>query len=61
MVWWLIKRWRETPKDYEQEMYGRGGEAFEKAKLYAKVAGYLEWIKVDKGDRVKRDQVMAFI
>ncbi|MFQ5862160.1 MAG: hypothetical protein ACE5IC_03460, partial [Candidatus Brocadiales bacterium] len=33
MVWWLLKRWRETPEDYEQEMYGRGGETFEKAKL----------------------------
>ena len=36
-------------------------EAFEKATLYAKVAGYLQWIKVDKGDRVKRGQVLALI
>lgn len=36
-------------------------EAFEKATLYAKVAGYLEWIKVDKGDWVSRGQVLAFI
>ncbi|MFQ5956486.1 MAG: hypothetical protein ACE5KK_01800 [Candidatus Brocadiales bacterium] len=33
MVWWLLKRWRKAPEEYEQEMYGRGGEAFEKAKL----------------------------
>lgn len=32
MVWWLIKRWRKAPEDYEQEMYGRAGEVFEKAK-----------------------------
>lgn len=36
-------------------------EAFEKATLYAKVAGYLEWIKVDKGDRVRKGEVLAFI
>lgn len=36
-------------------------EAFEKAILYAKVAGYLEWIKVDKGDRVRKGQVLALI
>ena len=27
--------------------------------VYAKIAGYLETINVDKGDRVKKDQVMA--
>ena len=27
--------------------------------VYAKIAGYLETITVDKGDRVKKDQVMA--
>jgi RND family efflux transporter MFP subunit len=36
-------------------------EAFEKAKLYAKVTGYLGWIKVDKGDRVRKGQVLAQI
>ena len=36
-------------------------EAFEKATLYAKVAGYLQWIKVDKGDRVRKGQVLALI
>ena len=34
-------------------------EAIEKATLYAKVSGYVEWIKVDKGDRVKRGEVLA--
>ncbi|HEY6419636.1 MAG TPA: efflux RND transporter periplasmic adaptor subunit [Candidatus Binataceae bacterium] len=29
--------------------------------LYAKVAGYLKIIKVDKGDRVKKDQVVAIL
>ena len=29
--------------------------------LYAKVAGYLKWIGPDKGDRVKKDQVLAII
>ena len=36
-------------------------EAFEKATLYAKVAGYLQWIKVDRGDRVRKGEVLAFI
>ena len=29
--------------------------------LYAKVSGYLKWIGVDKGDRVKADQVVAIV
>ena len=29
--------------------------------LYAKVSGYLKWIGVDKGDRVKADAVVAII
>jgi membrane fusion protein (multidrug efflux system) len=29
--------------------------------LYAKVSGYLKWIGVDKGDRVKQGQVLAII
>jgi membrane fusion protein (multidrug efflux system) len=29
--------------------------------LYAKVSGYLKWIGPDKGDRVKKDQVLAII
>ena len=36
-------------------------EAFQKATLYAKVAGYLQWIKVDKGDRVQKGEVIAVI
>jgi RND family efflux transporter MFP subunit len=35
--------------------------AFQQATLYAKVSGYLKEIKVDKGDRVKRGQVLATI
>src|SRR5665213_1812738 len=29
--------------------------------LYAKISGYLKWIGVDKGDRVKADQVIAIV
>lgn len=29
--------------------------------LYAKVSGYLKWIGPDKGDRVKKDQIVAII
>ena len=29
--------------------------------LYAKVSGYLKWIGPDKGDRVKKNQVLAVI
>src|SRR2546423_14610689 len=35
--------------------------AFEEATLYAKVAGYLDRISVDKGDRVRAGQVLAVI
>lgn len=35
--------------------------AFEQASLYAKVAGYLQWIEVDRGDWVKEGQVLALI
>jgi RND family efflux transporter MFP subunit len=34
-------------------------DAFEKARLYAKVAGYVDRIYVDIGDRVTRGQVLA--
>lgn len=34
-------------------------EAYEKTKLYSKVAGYLEWIGVDIGDSVRKGQVVA--
>jgi multidrug efflux pump subunit AcrA (membrane-fusion protein) len=36
-------------------------EAFEQVTLYAKTAGYLKWIKVDIGDRVRKGQVLAEI
>ncbi len=36
-------------------------EAMEKATLYAKAAGYLAGIRVDRGDRVRRGQVLAEI
>ncbi|MGZ3354669.1 MAG: efflux RND transporter periplasmic adaptor subunit, partial [Isosphaeraceae bacterium] len=35
--------------------------AFERATLYAKVSGYLRDLNVDRGDRVKRDQILAQI
>jgi RND family efflux transporter MFP subunit len=34
-------------------------EAIEKATLYAKVSGYLQWIRVDKGDRVRKGEILA--
>lgn len=36
-------------------------EAFEQTTLYAKVSGYLKWIKVDIGDRVRKGEVIAEI
>ena len=36
-------------------------EAFHTATMYAKVAGYLEWIRVDRGDRVRKGEVLALI
>jgi membrane fusion protein, multidrug efflux system len=33
--------------------------AFQRATLYAKVSGYLKTIAVDKGDRVRKDQLLA--
>jgi multidrug efflux pump subunit AcrA (membrane-fusion protein) len=35
--------------------------AYQQARLYAKVAGYLEKVLVDKGDRVKAGQLLALI
>src|SRR5262249_41610708 len=35
--------------------------AFEFAQLYAKVSGYLKDLKVDRGDRVKKGQLLARI
>jgi RND family efflux transporter MFP subunit len=35
--------------------------AFERATLYAKVSGYLQDLKIDRGDRVKKDQILAEI
>ncbi len=34
-------------------------EAIERATLYAKVSGYVQWIRVDKGDRVRKGEVLA--
>lgn len=36
-------------------------EAFEKATLYAKVSGYLKSIGVDKGDLVRKGQILAVL
>ncbi|MCI0387852.1 MAG: efflux RND transporter periplasmic adaptor subunit [Acidobacteria bacterium] len=36
-------------------------EALEQVTLYAKTAGYLKWIKVDIGDRVRKGQALAEI
>lgn len=34
-------------------------EAFNQAILYAKVSGYVQWVKVDKGDHVKKGDILA--
>ncbi len=34
-------------------------EAFKETTIHSKVSGYLEWIKVDIGDRVKKGKVIA--
>lgn len=36
-------------------------EAFEQARLYAKVSGYVQQIKVDKGDHVRKGAVLAVL
>jgi membrane fusion protein (multidrug efflux system) len=36
-------------------------EAFEQATLYAKVSGYVQSVNVDKGDRVKKADVLALL
>jgi RND family efflux transporter MFP subunit len=36
-------------------------DAFEQVTLYAKTSGYLKWINVDLGDRVRKGQVVAEI
>jgi RND family efflux transporter MFP subunit len=34
-------------------------DAIAKATLYAKASGYMQWIHVDKGDRVKKGEILA--
>jgi membrane fusion protein (multidrug efflux system) len=34
-------------------------EAIERAALYAKVSGYVKWIRADKGDRAKKGEILA--
>ena len=36
-------------------------QGYEETPIYAKIAGYLKEIRVDKGDRVKRGQVLAIL
>jgi membrane fusion protein, multidrug efflux system len=36
-------------------------EAMDQAILYAKVSGYLQWIRVDKGDPVRKGDVLALL
>src|SRR5713101_4518914 len=36
-------------------------DALNEATLYSKVACYLQWIKVDKGDRVEKGQILALV
>jgi membrane fusion protein, multidrug efflux system len=36
-------------------------EAMDQATLYAKVSGYVQWIRVDKGDQVRKGDVLALL
>src|SRR5260370_26384726 len=36
-------------------------EGLEQATLYAKVSGYVQWIRVDKGDYVRKGDVLALL
>lgn len=36
-------------------------EALDQATLYAKVSGYVQWIRVDKGDQVRKGDVLALL
>jgi membrane fusion protein (multidrug efflux system) len=49
-----------SPGERRLEMQGEARPFFS-VTLYAKVSGYLKSIKVDKGDRVKANQVVAII
>ena len=50
----------ESPRDRVISLLGEA-RPFVSATVYAKVSGYLKEINVDKGDRVKADQVLAVI
>ena len=49
-----------SPAERHLELQGEA-RPFASVTLYAKVSGYLKQIRVDKGDRVKNDQVLAVI
>jgi len=51
---------RRSPAETALELLGEA-RPFATATLYAKVAGYLKEVHVDKGDRVVPDQVLAVI
>jgi RND family efflux transporter MFP subunit len=48
----------ESPRQYEVPITMRG---YVETPVYAKIAGYLKTIYVDKGDRVKQGQVIAIL
>src|SRR5271166_3140269 len=48
----------EGPRQYEVPITMRG---YVETPVYAKIAGYLKTIYVDKGDRVKQGQVIAIL
>jgi RND family efflux transporter MFP subunit len=50
----------ESPRERVVSLLGEA-RPFVSATLYAKVSGYLKQINVDKGDRVKADQLLAVI
>lgn len=53
---------KPTREDVARKITLPGGIVpFEKADLFGQVSGYLKWIKVDIGDWVKKDEILAFI
>jgi membrane fusion protein, multidrug efflux system len=56
----VTARARRAPGERHLELQGEA-RPFAQVTLYAKVSGYLKSISVDKGDRVRADQVLAVI
>jgi RND family efflux transporter MFP subunit len=56
----LVTRATRSPAQRRLELQGEA-RPYASVTLYAKVSGYLKEIRVDKGDRVQKDQTLAVI